>query len=64
MFGHCCPKYEAVIAGYDAGYALMDTARLGLPCQLTAMTHQLQLVPERERGGGGGEGEGRGEGEG
>lgn len=38
-------KDEAVIVGNDAGDALVDAARRGLPRELPALANQLQLVP-------------------
>lgn len=41
-------KDEAVVIGDDTGYALMDAAWGGLPRELPALAHQLQLVPAAE----------------
>ena len=48
VLGHCGLKYQTVIAGYDAGYSIVDASRLCLPGQLAASSNELELVPGRE----------------
>lgn len=49
VLSHGGLKDEAVSAGDDAGYALVDASRLCLPRQLPVAANQLQLIPARER---------------